>query len=69
MLTPVIGHPTCDLDRQRRLIESRRASLARALASRPGLLARLFGRADRPRSNFAADLRTGSEDVWHALRF
>lgn len=73
----VIGHPTCDMELQRRIHESRRDAVARAVGRRscpPGrrsLLDRVLGRhpAERPVELDAAALRDRGEDVWHSLRF
>jgi hypothetical protein len=73
VITPVVGHTTCDLDQQRRLIEARRAGAARrALAPRSGRhLRRLLpNRLDAPgRGHAHLDLGSRGEDVWRALRY
>ena len=73
----VIGHPTCDMELQRRIHASRRDAVARAVGRRslpPGkrsLLDRVLGRrsAERSVELDAAALRDRGEDVWHSLRF
>jgi hypothetical protein len=72
-LSPVIGHPTCDLERQRRVLEARRDAAALQVARRSGrrtLLDVLLRRPPRPaREPDAAALTMPAEDVWHSLRF
>jgi hypothetical protein len=72
-LSPVIGHPTCDLERQRRVLEARRDAAALQVARTSGrrtLLDRVLGRPARPpRELDAAALAMPAEDVWHSLRF
>ena len=73
----VIGHPTCDTELQRRIHDSGRDAVARAVGQRsrpPGkgsLLDRVLRRhhADPPIELDAAALRDRGEDVWHSLRF
>jgi hypothetical protein len=73
----VIGHPTCDMELQRRIHESRREAVARAVGrrSRPAgkrsLLDRMLRRTSAPRhvELDSAALRDRGEDVWHSLRF
>jgi hypothetical protein len=72
MITPVVGHTTCDLDQQRRVIEARREGAARraAAARRSGRRSVFRGPAGRPRRGHSdPDLATRGEDVWRALRF
>jgi hypothetical protein len=76
VITPVVGHTTCDLDQQRRLIEARNAGAARralALRSRGpwSHLRRLVrNQLDPPgRGHAHLDLGTRGEDVWRALRY
>jgi len=70
----VIGHPTCDMELQRRIRESRRGAVASAVARRRSrrrtLLDRLLRRDLGPSVHLDADaLRDHGEDVWHSLRF
>ncbi len=73
----VIGHPTCDMELQRRIHESRRDAVARAVRRRslpPGkrsFLDRVLGRHPGQDSVEldATALRDRGEDVWHSLRF
>jgi hypothetical protein len=73
----VIGHPTCDMELQRRIHESQRDAVARAVHRRSrrrggrSLLDRVLGRhpSERPVELDAAALRDRGEDVWHSLRF
>jgi hypothetical protein len=71
-LSPVIGHPTCDLERQRRVLEARRDAAALQVARRTGrrtILDRLLRRPARPsRELDAAALTMPAEDIWHSLR-
>jgi hypothetical protein len=72
VITPVVGHTTCDLDQQRRLIEARREGVARRAAARRKYRRRsvVLRRGIRsPRGHAAPDLATRGEDVWRALRF
>jgi hypothetical protein len=71
---PVIGHPTCDLDLQRRIRQTRRDIVAGAVGRRRGkrsLLDRLLRRRHpEPPVNLDADaLRDHGDDVWKSLRF
>jgi hypothetical protein len=72
-LSPVIGHPTCDLERQRRVLEARREDAALQVARASGrrtLLDRILRRPARtPRPLDTAALAMPAEDVWHSLRF
>jgi hypothetical protein len=72
-LSPVIGHPTCDLERQRRVLEARRDAVALGVARRSGrrtLLDRLLRRPARSAPELDASAPSpGVEDVWHSLRF
>jgi hypothetical protein len=72
-LSLVIGHPTCDLERQRRVLEARRDAAALEVARRSGrrsLLDRLLRRPARAaRELDAAALAMPAEDIWHSLRF
>ena len=70
----MIGHPTCDLDLQRRIRQTRKDMVSRAVGRKGGkrsLLDRLLRRRrDEPPLNLDADaLRDHSEDVWKSLRF
>ncbi len=72
----VIGHPTCDMELQRRIRESRRDAVAKAIGRRPRkpgrrtLLDRVLRReVDRSVHVDAEALRDHGEDVWHSLRF
>ena len=75
MLNPVVGHPTCDLDLQRRIRAARKDSVARSVGRGKGkrsLLDRALRRQPRERAIFADadDLHAeGREDVWKSLRF
>jgi hypothetical protein len=74
VITPVVGHTTCDLDQQRRLIDARNAGavrLALATQSREPWLRRMLRRPVRPRARGHAHLAldSGGEDVWRALRY
>jgi hypothetical protein len=73
VITPVVGHTTCDLDQQRRLIEARREGAARRAAARKAKDRRrsvILRREIRSlRGHAAPDLATRGEDVWRALRF
>ncbi len=74
MITPVVGHTTCDLDQQRRLIDARNAgAVRRALAPRAGepWFRRMLRSPVRSRARGHAHLDLGSrgEDVWRALRY
>jgi hypothetical protein len=74
VITPVVGHTTCDLDQQRRLIDARKAGAVRlALAPRSGKpwFRRMLRRPVRPLARGHAHLALGSrgEDVWRALRY
>lgn len=71
---PVIGHPTCDLDLQRRIRQTRRDVVARSVeraTSKRSLLDRLLRRrpAQAPVHMDADDLRERGDDVWKSLRF
>jgi hypothetical protein len=71
---PVIGHPTCDLDLQRRIRQTRKDMVAGAVGRRHGkrsLLDRLLRRHDsEPPINLDAEaLRDHGDDVWKSLRF
>jgi hypothetical protein len=73
-LSPVIGHPTCDLERQRRVLEARRDAAALQvgrLAGRRTLVDRVLRRPARPSTHEldASALSPRAEDVWHSLRF
>lgn len=64
VLHPATAHPTCDLDRQRRLREARVDAAVRAAAAR-----RRGRRGARGVADAAIDLRDRGDDVWHALRY
>ena len=72
---PLIGHPTCDMDLQRRIRETRRDAVSHAVGRRKGrrrsLLDRVLGRepGDRPVTMDADALRDHGDDVWKSLRF
>jgi hypothetical protein len=71
---PVIGHPTCDLDLQRRIRQTRRDMVAKAVGRGKGkrsLLDRLLRRTspDPPVHMDADALRDHGDDVWKSLRF
>ena len=71
---PVIGHPTCDLDLQRRIRQTRRDLVAGAVGrgkAKRSLLDRLFRRHPVPSPvHLDADaLRDHGDDVWKSLRF
>ena len=75
MFNPVVCHPTCDLDLQRRIRAARKDTVARSVGRTKGrrsLLDRALGRepGERPITVDADDLHTeGREDVWKSLRF
>ena len=70
----VIGHPTCDMELQRRIHASRRDAVANAVRRRRGsgkrtLLDRILRREGSDTAHLDADaLRDHAEDVWHSLR-
>ena len=71
---PVIGHPTCDLDLQRRIRQTRRDMVAKAVGrgkAKRSLLDRLLRRTSTiPSVHMDADaLRDHGDDVWKSLRF
>jgi hypothetical protein len=69
---PVIGHPTCDLDLQRRIRQTRRDMVAKAVGRRKrSLLDRLLRRTPtEPPVHMDGDaLRDRGDDVWKSLRF
>lgn len=71
---PVIGHPTCDLDLQRRIRQTRKDIVARSVGRAHGkrsLLDRLLRRSrPQPPVNMDADaLKDHGEDVWKGFRF
>ena len=71
---PQIAHPTCDLDLQRRIRETRRDEIARAVGRKRhkrSFLDRVLGRepGERPTSFDADVLKERGEDVWKSLRF
>jgi hypothetical protein len=71
---PVIGHPTCDLDLQRRIRQTRKDMVSRAVGRDHGgrsLLDRLMRRPhpEAPVNVDADALRDHGDDVWKALRF
>jgi hypothetical protein len=68
---PVIGHPTCDLDLQRRIRQTRRDMVAKSVGRRKrSLLDRLLRRTPtEPPVHMDADaLRDRGDDVWKSLR-
>jgi hypothetical protein len=75
-LSPVIGHPTCDLALQRRIREAQRERTVRALVrgrgSRTWLDRLLRRRAREQRADVFLDAESlvdRGEDVWKALRY
>jgi hypothetical protein len=74
---PLIAHPVCDLNLQRRIRDARVEALARSVERRRrpagrSLLDRVLGREPRQRPDVAIDpsvLRDAGEDVAKALRF
>jgi hypothetical protein len=71
---PLIGHPTCDLDLQRRIRQTRKDEVARAVGRKKpkrSFLDRVLGRepGERPVHIDAEALREQGEDVWKSLRF
>ena len=71
---PLIGHPTCDLDLQRRIKQTRRDIVARSVGRkgrRRSFLDRVLGRepGERPGGLDADALRDRGDDVWKSLRF
>jgi hypothetical protein len=70
---PVIGHPTCDLDLQRRIRQTRRDVVARSVGrtAKRSLLDRLLRRHPVPPPVLmdADALRDRGDDVWKSLRF
>jgi hypothetical protein len=69
---PVIGHPTCDLDLQRRIRQTRRDMVARSVgrtSAKRSLLDRLLRRHPAPVHMDADALRDHGDDVWKSLRF
>jgi hypothetical protein len=75
VFNPVVGHPTCDLDLQRRIRAARKDSVARSVGRahrKPSLFDRVLGRhpGERPVTVDADALHAeGHEDVWRSLRF
>jgi hypothetical protein len=75
VITPTVGHPTCDLDLQQRVSDARIEAMVRSVGRRNRRcgrlrsLTRLARRHDRPSSDHAMDFRPGGGDVWHALRY
>jgi hypothetical protein len=73
MMNPQITHIPCDLDQQRKRIEAKRWSVARAVErsrGRRSLWDRIRRRSPVSRDVVAADLRTcEGEDVFHGLKF
>jgi hypothetical protein len=66
MIDPVVGHPTCDLNLQRRIEEARRERVARAFRRRR----RWGGVGRRSGEPVPVDqLRDPGEDVWRGFRF
>lgn len=72
MFQPNITHLPCDLDQQRKRLDARKDSLARAVAWRAGkrsALDRLLRRRAPMLELSAADLAPcGTEDVFHGFR-
>ena len=70
---PVIGHPTCDLDLQRRIRQTRRDVVARSAGRAQGkrsLLDRLLRRHPAPPPVMDGEaLRDKGDDVWKSLRY
>ena len=75
MFNPVVGHPTCDLDLQRRIRAARKDSVARSVGRstrKRSLFERVLRRDPRERAvTVDADAlhAEGHEDVWRSLRF
>jgi hypothetical protein len=75
VFNPVVGHPTCDLDLQRRIRAARKDSVARSVGRahrKPSLFDRVLRRLqiERPVNVDADALHAeGHEDVWRSLRF
>jgi hypothetical protein len=71
VIQPNITHLPCDLDQQRKRLEARRDSVARAVAWRLGrrsVLDRLLRRREPPMQLSAESLRPDQgEDVYHAF--
>ncbi len=71
--SPVVTHPVCDVDLQRRIREARRDTIARTVGrhGRTTLLDRVLGRepGHPPVTVDAAALKPTGEDVGHAFRF
>jgi hypothetical protein len=70
-LDPLIGHPTCDLDLQRRIREARKDAVIRSLRDgRRTLLDRVLRRRPAPAIDLdVRSLRDQGDDVWKSLRF
>jgi hypothetical protein len=75
-VSPVIGHPTCDLALQRRIREAQRErtvrAVVRARSPRSWLDRLLRRRAREPNADLVLDAESlvdRGEDVWKALRF
>jgi hypothetical protein len=71
MMDPQVGHPTCDMSLQRRIMDARREAVAHELSVRRGrgVLARLLHRHRHDRELDAHHLVEHGEDVWKSLRF
>jgi hypothetical protein len=67
MISPVIGHATCDLGQQQRLRAAALEGRIRS-AAEPGHRLRLWRARSRARTDFAFDFGRSGEDVWRALR-
>jgi hypothetical protein len=71
VFVPSVTHAPCDLNQQRKRLEARRDSVARAVAWRNGrrsLLDRLLRKAPPATDIAASDLRdVAGEDVFHSL--
>jgi len=67
---PLIGHPTCDLDLQRRIRGARRDAVIRSLRGRRrSVLDRLLRRRRAEVDLDVGSLRDQGDDVWKSLRF
>ncbi len=71
--SPVVTHPVCDVDLQRRIREARRDTIARTVGrhGRTTLLDRVLGRepGDRPVHVDGGVFKPTGEDVGRAFRF
>jgi hypothetical protein len=65
--SPVVTHPVCNLDLQRRIAEAKRETALRSF--RRGRRGRWFRRGTRPHTIDAKVLSPTGEDVGQAFRF